>query len=168
MRYQAKIMSDITTKSTTAPDAKVPAKPATAANEVGESIPRSSRSEPDRGSLLRWISQRFRGKSAADFRDDLTDALAENDADGSSFSAGEREMLNNILTFREVSVEDVMIPRADVLGVDVDTTLAVLLDLFGRRSDSDARNIVKDEARLLDYGSWQDRFFKHIWINDFW
>ena len=123
-------MSDITAKSTTTPDAKALAKPATAANDAGENPSRSSRSEPDRGSLMRWISQRFRGKSAADFRDDLTDALAENDADGSSFSAGEREMLNNILTFREVSVEDVMIPRADVLGVDINTTLAVLLDLF--------------------------------------
>ena len=44
----------------------------------------------------------------------------------SGFSAGEREMLSNILGFREIRVEDVMIPRADVIGVDMDTTLAEL------------------------------------------
>ena len=35
-----------------------------------------------------------------------------------------------ILGFREILVEDVMIPRADVIGVDMNTTLAELLELF--------------------------------------
>lgn len=39
-------------------------------------------------------------------------------------------MLSNILGFREIRVEDVMIPRADVIGVDVETTLAELMELF--------------------------------------
>lgn len=118
-------MSDISDKS----GAPVPAAAKTA-NDNGESSGRSSRNENERSGLLRWLTQRFRGKTASDFRDDLADALAEGDGNEAGFSTGEREMLNNILGFREILVEDVMIPRADVIGVDMETTLAELLDLF--------------------------------------
>jgi CBS domain containing-hemolysin-like protein len=84
----------------------------------------------ERKTLFQRLVQLVRGKSVNDLRDDLVDVLAENDEHGSSFSAGEREMLNNILSFREISVENVMIPRADVIGVDIETSLGVLLEKF--------------------------------------
>ena len=120
-------MSDIPDKSGT--QVPAPAKTGTA-NDNGDGSSRSSRTDGERSGLLRWLAHRFRGKTASDFRDDLADALAEGDGNEAGFSAGEREMLNNILGFREIKVEDVMIPRADVIGVDLDTTLAELLELF--------------------------------------
>jgi CBS domain containing-hemolysin-like protein len=39
-------------------------------------------------------------------------------------------MLNNILRLREVRVEDVMVPRADIKAVELSTTLGSLLSLF--------------------------------------
>ena len=33
-------------------------------------------------------------------------------------------MLNNILRFREVRIEDVMVPRADIEAVEINTTSA--------------------------------------------
>src|SRR5690606_7632594 len=47
-----------------------------------------------------------------------------------SFSPVERAMLNNILRLRELRVEDVMVPRADIEAIDLSTTLGDLLMLF--------------------------------------
>ena len=121
-------MSDIQSKTVPATEIKPASKQSGEANDAQA---RSPRPEQERRSVLSWLAQRFRGKSASDLRVDLADVLADENVTGiSGFSAGEREMLSNILGFREVRVEDVMIPRADVLGVDVDTTLAELLELF--------------------------------------
>ncbi len=128
MLYLTMTMSDIQSKTVSATDSKPAARQS---SDNGDAPARSPRPEQERRTVLSWLAQRFRGKSASDLRDDLADVLAdENETGVSGFSAGEREMLSNILGFREVRVEDVMIPRADVLGVDVDTTLAELLELF--------------------------------------
>jgi len=64
-------------------------------------------------------------------RENLADALAEASPDeAASFTPVERSMLNNILGLREVRVEDVMVPRADIDGVDISTTLGDLLRAF--------------------------------------
>ncbi|MGB8817743.1 MAG: magnesium/cobalt efflux protein, partial [Rhizobiaceae bacterium] len=121
-------MSDIQSKTAPAADAK-PASRQGAEN--GDQPTRSPRPENERKSVISWLTQRFRGKTASELREDLADVLADEAGHGTSgFSAGEREMLTNILGFREVRVEDVMIPRADVIGVDMDTKLAELLELF--------------------------------------
>lgn len=121
-------MSDIQSK--TAPSAE--AKPASRqVSDNGDQPTRSPRPENERKSVIAWLTQRFRGKTAAELREDLADVLADERGHGASgFSAGEREMLSNILGFREIRVEDVMIPRADVIGVSMDTKLAELLELF--------------------------------------
>jgi CBS domain containing-hemolysin-like protein len=130
MRYSKNAMSDIPEKTNSPSPTSLVGRPVPANTDIGDPLARSSRPEGERKTLFQRLSQLFRGKASADFRDDLADALAEDDTDGSGFSAGEREMLNNILGFREISVEDLMIPRADVIGVDMDTSLATLLELF--------------------------------------
>lgn len=53
------------------------------------------------------------------------------DADSNAaFSPEERAMLNNILRFREVRVEDVMVPRADIEAVDQSITIGELMVIF--------------------------------------
>nr|WP_245413908.1 hemolysin family protein [Fulvimarina endophytica] len=66
-------------------------------------------------------------------REDLTQALSQHSDDGDgadSFSPEERAMLNNILALREVRVEDIMVPRADIKAADITTTLGDLMKLF--------------------------------------
>ncbi|MGI2032754.1 hemolysin family protein [Rhizobium panacihumi] len=63
-------------------------------------------------------------------REDLADALMTDAAVSNAFSPEERAMLHNILRFREVRVEDVMIPRADIEAVDMTMTLGDLLIHF--------------------------------------
>lgn len=50
--------------------------------------------------------------------------------DDDAFSPDERAMLHNILRFREVRVEDVMVPRADIEAVDQNITIGELMILF--------------------------------------
>jgi len=84
----------------------------------------------DRPSLLERFASFFRQRNGSNLREDLADALAESASDEADFSAGERAMLNNILRLREVRVEDVMVPRADVKAVEISITLGALLNVF--------------------------------------
>ena len=68
-------------------------------------------------------------KSPSSLREDIEDALEADDAD-IAFSAEERHMLRNILRMREVRVDDVMVPRADILALDVETTIGEALRAF--------------------------------------
>ena len=63
-------------------------------------------------------------------RDDIEDALSEPDSGENAFSPLERAMLKNVLGLHKVRVDDVMIPRADILAVSVETNLGDLLRLF--------------------------------------
>ncbi|EFO32750.1 CBS domain-containing protein [Roseibium sp. TrichSKD4] len=62
-------------------------------------------------------------------RENLEDELA-NDSGTASFSPEERLLLGNILRLRELRIDDVMIPRANIEAVDSCTSLGRVLDLF--------------------------------------
>jgi CBS domain containing-hemolysin-like protein len=62
--------------------------------------------------------------SAAALRADLESALEETaPTEDGGFSTEERDMIRNILRLRETRVDDVMIARAEIEGIDEDTTL---------------------------------------------
>jgi len=81
-------------------------------------------------SLFQRLSGLFRPRNGSSLRDDLTDALLESAGEGEGFSAGERTMLHNILRLREVRVEDVMIPRADIEAAEMTLSLGALLTML--------------------------------------
>jgi CBS domain containing-hemolysin-like protein len=63
-------------------------------------------------------------------RDTIEAALRGEVSDGSAFSAEEREMLLRLLRFGALRVEDVMVPRADIIAVDESQSLLELLRTF--------------------------------------
>jgi CBS domain containing-hemolysin-like protein len=81
-----------------------------------------------RPSLLERLRGLF-GLGGASIRDDIQIAL-EDTAASEDFSAQERAMLKNVLNLHELRVEDVMVPRADIIAVGLDTTLREVLSLF--------------------------------------
>ncbi len=113
--------------------------PVTVANEEAEAS-----SEPEAGSSTAarpegsksttsfWgrAARLLRGANVSSLREDLADALMIDAASNTVFSPEERAMLNNILRFREVRVEDVMVPRADIEAVDQSITIGELMVLF--------------------------------------
>jgi CBS domain containing-hemolysin-like protein len=98
-------------------------------DEGGTSIKGESTTAP-RPSIWAMMSRLLRPHSASSLREDLADVLATEGSGGSDFSPVERAMLNNILRFREVRVEDVMVPRAEIEAVDQDTTIGELSLMF--------------------------------------
>ncbi len=101
-------------------------------DQSGESQSSTAGRSGAKPSLFDRLLVRFRPRNGSSLREDLADALSEQATAGTaaSFSPGERAMLNNILRLRELRVEDVMVPRADIEAVDLSTTLGDLLPLF--------------------------------------
>jgi CBS domain containing-hemolysin-like protein len=97
----------------------------------------------------------FQLRSRDTIRADLEDALAERDAE--AFTPQERAMLRNVLGFHRVRVEDVMVPRADIVAVPSDTSLGDLLGIFRTAGHS----------RLPVYGETLDDPKGMVHIRDF-
>jgi CBS domain containing-hemolysin-like protein len=96
------------------------------------------------------------GLEPVSVRDDIEDALdgAGPDAD---FSPQERAILKNVLALHDVRVEDVMVPRADVVAVQIDAPLSEVLALFRTAGHS----------RLPVYGDTLDDPRGMVHIRDF-
>ncbi|WP_299476637.1 hemolysin family protein [uncultured Roseibium sp.] len=76
------------------------------------------------------------GRQSSSLRENLEDELAREVSDDAAFSPEERLLLGNILRLRELRVDDVMIPRADIDAVDLDTSLSRLMELFQKSGHS--------------------------------
>ncbi|MBX9741747.1 MAG: hemolysin family protein [Beijerinckiaceae bacterium] len=82
----------------------------------------------DRPSLLDRMRSLF-GLSAASIRDDIEDALDDTSTTG-DFTPQERAMLKNVLGLHELRVQDVMVPRADIIAVGLEDSLGDVLAVF--------------------------------------
>ncbi len=75
-------------------------------------------------------------RGAGTLRDDLAAALAAPQDGGADFTPEERAMLANILRLRDMRVDDIMVPRADIESVEIDASLGELLVTFLRSGHS--------------------------------
>src|SRR6478736_4535513 len=81
-------------------------------------------------SWLERLLARFGLGEEPDLREVIEDTLARGKAGDDTFSAQERAMLLNILRFGKLTVEDVMVPRADIIAVEESITVADLMAVF--------------------------------------
>src|SRR6187399_2601793 len=81
---------------------------------------------------LKWLLQKLSGQTteATAIRESLEEVIEESDRESPALSAQERVMLSNLLTFGELKVRDVMVPRAQIVAVDENIGLSDLLKLF--------------------------------------
>jgi CBS domain containing-hemolysin-like protein len=111
--------------------------PAGSHAELPQPDPESAAADSGERSPESWID-RLKAvvglRPSASIREDLADALATDAAAG--FSPEERAMIANILRLRDVRVDDVMVPRADIEAVDIDVTLGELLASFEKSGHS--------------------------------
>src|SRR5262244_2336980 len=88
---------------------------------------------PARDSEEGWFTRALRalfGWKAGSIRQDLEVVLENGTPADTGFSPQERTMLKNILGLRERRVEDVMVPRADIVAVQQDTSIGELIKVF--------------------------------------
>ncbi|MHA1164380.1 MAG: hemolysin family protein, partial [Alphaproteobacteria bacterium] len=71
-----------------------------------------------------------------DVREIIEEALENEESTAQSFSPQERLMLTNLLRFGELRVEDVMVPRADIIAIENSETLGDLLQMFQQAGHS--------------------------------
>jgi CBS domain containing-hemolysin-like protein len=108
-------------------------------------VPRPSEVARDAGTS--WFGRMLRslfGWKAGSLRADLEVVLEAGAAGESGFSPEERAMLKNILGLRERGVEDVMVPRADIVAVQQDISLGELVKVFEVAAHS--RLVVYDDT----------------------
>ncbi|GMV62957.1 MAG: hypothetical protein AMXMBFR74_21250 [Parvibaculum sp.] len=78
----------------------------------------------------------FNGNGDSSLRESLEEVIEEHEDMHRGLTAEERHMLVNILNFGELRVEDVMVPRADVVGVEENASLDDVLRLYRESSHS--------------------------------
>jgi CBS domain containing-hemolysin-like protein len=90
--------------------------------------------ESGEGLLARLL--RAFGLKSGTARDELEEVLEEGAGDVTGFSPEEQALLKNILDLRERRVEDVMLPRADIIAVQQDISLGDLMKVFEKAAHS--------------------------------
>jgi hemolysin (HlyC) family protein len=113
-------------------------------------------SEPGRERWYDRLLHLLQIKSRESIRHDLEDALAET-AEDADFTPKERAMLQNVLGLHRIRVDDVMVPRADIVAVPVNISLGDLLGVFRTAGHS----------RLPVYGETLDDPKGMVHIRDF-
>ena len=100
----------------------------TVTNEIGPAeTPSVNASREQSSGLFERVRALF-GLAPASARDDIEDAIEESASE--EFTPQERAILKNVLALHDVRVEDVMVPRADVIALSLDTPLSEVLDCF--------------------------------------
>jgi CBS domain containing-hemolysin-like protein len=79
-----------------------------------------------RAALLSALGIRPNGSARAE----IEDAIAADEAAGATLSADERTMLRAILRLGDMRVEDVMVPRAEIEAIDIETSIAEVIAIF--------------------------------------
>jgi CBS domain containing-hemolysin-like protein len=119
-------MSDFVTRS--APEAND--SPDGPSSDEGSSPSRAESSNRNSTSFWARLARIIKPSSSTSLREDLTVALKADASLGEAFTPEERAMLHNILRFREVRVEDIMVPRVDIEAVDQSVTIGELMTIF--------------------------------------
>ena len=95
-----------------------------------------SSSGPGSQGLSGWFKRMMGGRNGESLRDTVEDLLDEFEESEHRLSATERGMLINLLEFGELRVDDVMVPRADVIAVDVSTPLDDVVEVMKQEGHS--------------------------------
>jgi CBS domain containing-hemolysin-like protein len=111
-------------------------------SDPGSSTPRDSgagqaksghsrKSEESLLAALRgWMRSRRRGKGGETVREALEELIEDTDSAEIPISDHERQLLGNILHLRDVTANDIKVPRADIVAVESRTAQADLIRLF--------------------------------------
>lgn len=120
--------------------------PPPAAN--GSEAPTSSVVTSSEGSLFSWVKSLLPGGKAHDddsIRDAIEELIDEDETvPQSAVAAHERRLISNILELRDLPVIDVMVPRADIVAIDVNSNRDELLDTLAQKPHS-RLPVYKDE-----------------------
>jgi magnesium and cobalt transporter len=82
---------------------------------------------PEDSGLINRITNIFKSRHATDYREAIEDLISVKNA---GTSDGEHQMLLNVLALNGLRIDDIMVPRADILAVSENTSLEEVLEIF--------------------------------------
>jgi len=102
--------------------------------------PNTADSQPSDESLFQalksWLTRR-RPRNGEGLRGSIEEIIQEHGAaEETAVEPGELALLRNILTLHDKAVEDVMVPRADIVAVEIETSLPDLVKVMTERPHS--------------------------------
>ena len=86
--------------------------------------------------LLKRLAQVVRRGGGHSIRESLEEVIEESDRQNLALTAQERVMLANLLRFGELRIDDVMVPRGDIVAVEEKTSLQQLIADFRQAQHS--------------------------------
>jgi magnesium and cobalt transporter len=94
----------------------------------GDSKSKSAYEAPSRLSLaVRWFRNKLGGKNEGSLKEMIEEALEDESGEAASnISAEEKSLLINLIHFGELTVQDVMVPRSDIMAVERSVSLESL------------------------------------------
>src|SRR5437868_340077 len=94
--------------------------------------PPSTEKPVQRESLLHWLKTLFSSDKDSSLRQSLEDVIEGHEAQNpeDSIRAEAKSMMINLIAFADLRVDDVMVPRADIIAIEDTASLRVLLDCF--------------------------------------
>lgn len=78
---------------------------------------------PRLGAAVKWFRHKVSRRGEGTIKEIIEEALQEEAADGISISDEEKNLLKNMIHFGELTVRDIMIPRADIMALPKSATL---------------------------------------------
>lgn len=117
----------------------------------------NTRPPREMNSWLAWLRGLARGKGEQSLRESLEGIIDEHaEATFHTPDQGEREMIRNLLEFGEMTVDDVMVPRADIYAVPAAISLDKLIETF----------LESGHSRLVVYGESLDDVTGMVHVRD--
>ncbi|MEJ2122214.1 MAG: hemolysin family protein [Alphaproteobacteria bacterium] len=85
--------------------------------------------------LRSWLGGK-RDRNGEHLRDSIAAVIEEHEVSGGAIDADERALLERILNLHELSVEDVMVPRVDIVAVEEKTPLDTVVQVMTKDAHS--------------------------------
>ena len=116
-------------------------------------------------SMMRELVRGFRRISGSNgsARDTLDELIEEREESELPLDSDERLLVANILELRNLTIYDVMVPRADIVGISVTATLDEVIDLTKREGHSrlpvyrDTLDDVQGMVHIKDVLGWRGK-----------
>ena len=70
-----------------------------------------------------WIREKVRGRTETSLKDVIEDVLEDEALENVGISAEEKSLLTNMMTFGELTVDDIMVPRTDIAAMQHGSSL---------------------------------------------
>ena len=96
---------------------------------------------PSLAGLFRgWLRSALGSKPEGNWRETIEELIEDHDDDAAPSEATvavhERQLIANVLSLRETTAADLMVPRADIVAVEIDTPFAELRSILSKRAHS--------------------------------